>query len=136
MELHFFEKLIVTALRKFTKLLYNHNYSITGISYGDRDGDFIKYKSNDKGLEIHIVFTWVKNGISLDIIFYKKSILLLNKSFNLNGTTDIFPDIKHIKKEISEENYISVIESYHECIEKYFLSIIEGKKWIDEIKKK
>jgi len=136
MELQFFEKILITALRKFDEFLHDYNYSIVALSYGDRDGDFIRYKSNNKNLEIHIVFTWVKDGISLDIIFYKCNLFSFKKWFNLNDAINIFPGLKSNEKIISEENYLSVIEYYFEVMKKYFLPIVQGEKWIDDFKKK
>jgi len=136
MELQHFEKILLAALRKFDGFLHDYNYSIVGMSYGDRDGDFIRYKSNNKNLEIHIVFTWVEEGISLDIIFYKNSLFHQKKNFNLHDAYSIFPELKSNEKIISEENYLSVIEYYFEVMKKYFVSVVKGEKWIDDFKKR
>ncbi len=135
MELEFFEKLLITALRKFDKFFNAYNYSISGITYGDRDGDSIDYRSNNSGKEIHIVFTWTGEGISMDLVFYKKKTFFQKQFFNINNSYYLFPELENLKKEITEENYNIVIESYFQFINKYFIPVVRGDKWIDDIKK-
>ena len=136
MNLRFNEKFIVIGLRTFHKYLLIKKYLLNSISYNDRDGDVLIFRSGPRNVqEIHIYFYHkIDNGICLEInINNSKWYSSKVQSIRISEIFKFFPEYENVDSTLNENNMESKLLEFRSFIDQYMLPILKGEIWIDEL---
>ena len=134
MDLNFSEKFIVFGLRTFSEFLQGFNYHIHSVTYLERDGDHIQFKSNLKRQEIIIAFSLRGDALYLDLVFNRNPVLFKQMHFALSDVIEHFVKPRDgLSLELTEDNILDRMELCLSVIKKNLVPVLKGNEWIDEI---
>jgi len=134
MELDFNEAVLINLLRIFDHFLGNNGYVIVGLTFQDRNGEFLLY--NNLALNQFITFSY-GSAFEFEVVFEKRRLSLIGslltkpkirKISQLKASSRNFSTLP-VKFNI--ENNEQVLKAYLEFMKTELLPILRGEQWPD-----
>lgn len=122
------EKFVVYSGRYFNKLFHELGYTTVIQNFGPYI--VVTYSSNSIGQDILITYDFLRS----DKPYYQIEVTVIKKGIvaDKQGHIEI---IDYINNKTMPQTIEATLALLKECFCRYFLSVIKGQKWVDEIQK-
>jgi len=128
MKLKLNEKFIILSLRYFHDFFSKYSYLISDMSYNDRSGDYIRFRSFNEKWNITVSITEKVDSLHFDIVFSQNPSLFSKGEIitSLSEQLEKHPEYSNITRIDSADKIEEVIKDCFDFTRDYLISFIRG----------